>query len=103
MGGRGKPDQPGYKASQMLASANSVLFWEANSLLSGGDHDADDLKNDGSGNPRDDGLSNLHDTGGHVCCFDGHVEWWDQKTWNYWATQTTFGRLWCNPMTGNGH
>jgi prepilin-type N-terminal cleavage/methylation domain-containing protein len=102
LGGTAKPDQPGYKVSQMRDTSNSVMFWEPVLKKLGGDNDADDLMNDGSASPTDFPLTNRHENGGHVCCFDGHVEWWDQKTFTDWANQTTFGRLWCNPMSANG-
>lgn len=97
-----KAQLPGYKISQMRETATSVMFWEPLNAKPGGDGDADDLLNDGSASPTDFPLTDRHEKGGHVCCFDGHVEWWDQKTFTQWATLATFGRLWCNPTTANG-
>jgi prepilin-type N-terminal cleavage/methylation domain-containing protein len=102
LGTKNKPDIPGYKAPQMKDSSNSVLFWEATAPFGIGDGDADDPQNDGSGNPPDSALSTRHEKGAHVCCLDGHVEWWDQKMWTDQVNLMTFDRLWCNPMTTNG-
>lgn len=102
LGGQTKPNLPGYKISQMRETATSVMFWEPLNAKPGGDGDADDLLNDGSASPTDFPLTDRHEKGGHVCCFDGHVEWWDQKTFAQWTTLATFGRLWCNPTTANG-
>jgi prepilin-type N-terminal cleavage/methylation domain-containing protein len=102
LGGKAKPDVPGCKITQMRDSAGSVMFWESVSQKAGGDGDADDIVNDGSASPKDFPLTTRHENGGMICCFDGHVEWWDANLWQYWVNQPGFGRLWCNPLSKDG-
>lgn len=98
--GSGTQNIPGLKLSRIINPTDSVLFFEADDTVATGME-----WNDGAGRATEENLSTRHYTGANVACFDGHVEWWSIADWNYWANgaeSTTFGRLWCDPLTADG-
>jgi len=96
---------PGCKIGQIRHPAESVLFWEAveqsyanQGAITGA------IWNDGSSRPNEELMANRHFKGGNVACVDGHVEFWDTDTWNFYAKDRVhFNRLWWSPFTRNGH
>lgn len=104
---------PGLKATQFKHSADVVIFWEAMEQKYNGVTNTGTIWNDGSSYPSEEVLSDRHDSGANVALLDGHVEWWDPGTWYYQSQQPTGQyymiappgptKLWCNPLTTNGH
>jgi hypothetical protein len=89
--------------------ADSVLFWEA-------DEHGGVAWNDGASypwesfNPNEPGagaLSARHGKVATVACFDGHAEWMSHQVFkklsDHIENRTNPNRLWCNPLTTDGH
>lgn len=104
---------PGLKATQFRHSPDVVLLWEAMEQKYDGVSNTGTIWNDGSSYPSEEVLADRHDSGANVAFLDGHVEWWDPGTWYYESQQPTGQytaiappgptKLWCNPLTVNGH
>ncbi|HEU5397231.1 MAG TPA: DUF1559 domain-containing protein [Verrucomicrobiae bacterium] len=78
--------------------ADGVCFWETDS----GPDAEESGWNDACNQPvQREGLTTRHGEGGDVACFDSHVEWWKQETFDNESTNTP-GRLWCSPNTDDG-
>lgn len=92
----------GLKITQINHPSESVMFWEALEQNYQGQQNTLFVWNDGSSQPSEEVLSDRHEKGANVCCFDGHVEWFDKGTWNYWVNLPGPGRLWCDPLSPDG-
>jgi prepilin-type processing-associated H-X9-DG protein/prepilin-type N-terminal cleavage/methylation domain-containing protein len=111
---RYKQSIPGLKFVQFPHSADCVIFWEVMEQRTDNLYNNSPAWNDGASYPTEEVLSDRHDKGANVAFLDGHVEWWDPGTWFYQAEQptgpytitlpaNTASRLWCNPLSSNGH
>ncbi len=94
---------PGLRIVQIRHPADSVLLWEVTEPGAGSDKKSGAPWNDGASQPAEESLSNRHYKGANVACLDGHIEWWDQSTWQTWVNYPKPGRLWWSPFTANGH
>jgi len=94
---------PGLRVVQIKHPADVVLMWEVEEPGAGALKKSGAPWNDGSSQPGEETLSGRHYQGANVACVDGHVEWWDQSTWNTWVNFPKPGRLWWSPFTANGH
>jgi len=89
-------------------SANDVMYWEANEsgrIPAGCDAYGVDygIWNDGTTRAGED-ITRRHGGGGHIACFDGHVEWMDGEKFDLLACTPYRTRLWCRPPpTSSGH
>jgi prepilin-type N-terminal cleavage/methylation domain-containing protein len=98
------PNVPGLRATQIRHPAEAVLIWEVTEPPFGADKKSGAPWNDGASQPAEESLADRHYMGANVVCVDGHVEWWDQSTWNKWVTYPKpGGRLWWSPFSANGH
>jgi prepilin-type processing-associated H-X9-DG protein len=103
----------GLKISQFRNSAECVLIWENMEQSYGGQVPVGISPwNDGSSAPTEGVLPDRHSLGANVAFLDGHVDWWDASTWNYYAQlpQTAVppvvcagpNPLWCCPTLARG-
>ena len=77
---------------------DGICFWETDS----GPDAQDSAWNDACNQPfPGEGLTTRHSLGGDVGCFDGHVEWMKQATFDDESDKKP-GRLWCAPDTPDG-
>ncbi len=102
--GRTPNTTPGCKVSQIPTQTNDcVLYWEGLEQTYLGATTSGAPWNDGSSYPTEEVMSDRHQKGGNVCFVDGHVEWWSQGTWTYWANYYPGGKLWWSPFSADGH
>lgn len=94
---------PGLRVVQIKHPAEVVLMWEVTEPVAGSQKLSGAPWNDGSSQPAEETLAERHYKGANVACVDGHVEWWDQSTWQTWVKFPKPGRLWWSPFTNNGH
>jgi len=77
---------------------DGICFWETDS----GPDAQDSAWNDACNQPFPaEGLTTRHSLGGNVGCFDSHVEWMKQATFDDESDKKP-GRLWCAPDTPDG-
>jgi prepilin-type N-terminal cleavage/methylation domain-containing protein len=91
--GYGGVSPSSYKTT--LFRQDAIIFWQALETNPG------DF-NDGSSRP-DEGVTKLHSLGTTVGVVDGHIEYLKTLKFYAEANLTTKNRLWCNPVTANGH
>lgn len=104
---------PGFKITQFRHPADCVLLWETmEQTYLGQNTGSMSSWNDGSSTPNQGVMSNRHYLGANVAFLDGHVDWWDQTTFNYYAQVPSTAvppaiapgpnPLWCNPLSSTG-
>jgi len=85
--------------------ADDVMFWEANdipsTMPSGCGGSPGGVWNDAHNWPGED-VTSRHGGGGHIACFDGHVEWMHKEKFDDLACNTGRTRLWCKPGSSTG-
>ena len=104
---------PGLKITQFHNTAECVLLWENMEQAYGGQTLATLSNwNDGSSSPNQGVMSDRHYLGANVAFLDGHVDWWDKGTYNYYAQIPDTAvppaiapgpnPLWCCPLSATG-
>lgn len=81
--------------NQNAFSPDAIIMWQANEGTPGDFNDA-------SSSP-DEGISALHNKGTTVGCMGGHVEYIKIPFFFRERAKPQRNRLWCNPLTANGH
>ena len=99
---------PGLKMSQFRRPSEVVIYFEGLEEKYEGQNRTNYVWNDGSSTPNEENISDRHYKGANVAFLDGHIEWWDQQTYNNYAfpvgQAAKFANpLWCSPQTTNGH
>jgi prepilin-type N-terminal cleavage/methylation domain-containing protein len=76
-------------------SGDAVMLWEGSPGAVGSSNDL--------GSHPNEGLQSRHKDAAHVVCFDGHVERMTLNEYRLLAASSDRNRLWCNPLSSNGH
>ena len=105
LGSESPPRSPGLKLNQVAHSAECVIFWEALEQPFQGQNNTGAHWNDGSSWAWEENIADRHFKGANVIYLDGHSEWWDQRTWTFYATgpgSVKKGPLYWWPFTATG-
>lgn len=86
---------PAHKLVKM--PVDGICYWEGDELEKANIH----MYSDGTNEP-DNGITRRHGRGAAVARFDGGVEFWTRKYYEYQLTRKP-GRLYCNPDKANGY
>lgn len=86
---------------------DDIMYWEANenAIIPAGCEAygvAYGVWNDGTDRAGED-ITRRHGGGGHIACFDGHVEWMDAEVFDKLACTYERTRVWCKPGSASGH
>jgi type II secretory pathway pseudopilin PulG len=84
---------------------DDIVFWEADERGGAAWNDGASFPGE-SFNPTDpkaSGLTSRHGKVATVACFDGHAEWITHQEYRKLALETGRNKIYCNPLTMNGH